>query len=300
MKNVFKGNIYDWTSWARIFQSVEAWEPLIHFIMEKEKLPVSKIENLEPGTNAVFRTQNHVVKIFAPKESGADCGRDYKTEIFALSSARSMGVSVPKLIACGEIEDKYIFNYMIMEYIEGVIFTEASVKFTADDKFSFAKSLREITDLFNKSCEPFNGIDVIHDQNRYKRWNNFSERFKKERLEYLNSHHFGENVFVHGDLCADNILLDKKGKIYIIDFADSVMAPLVYEHAHLAGELFKFDKSYLHGYFGEYRTEEFTDLCFDGLLIHDFGGGIIAHNIAAPEEIDSIWDLRDTLYRLIK
>ena len=341
MKNLFEGNIFDWSSWARIFQSVEAWEPLIHFILEKEKLPVSKIENLEPGTNAVFKTENHVshfqnsvsfgngfgktslttgfstkskvafpktevlekphvVKIFAPKESGADSSRDFKSEIFALSFARSMGVSVPKLVACGEIEDKYIFKYMIMEYIEGINFTGASAKFTADDKFSFAKDLREITDLLNKPCESFNGIDVIHDQSRYKRWDIFSERFKKERLEYLNSHHFGENVFVHGDLCADNILLNNKGKIYIIDFADSAAAPLEYEHAHLVGELFRFDKSYLHGYFGEYRTDELADLCFAGLLIHDFGGGIVANNIAEPKEIDSLWDLRDKIHELIK
>ena len=69
MKYLFQNNIHNLSSWGQVFQSIEAWEPLINFILKKEKLPVSKIENLEPGSNAVFKSGSHVVKIFAPKES---------------------------------------------------------------------------------------------------------------------------------------------------------------------------------------------------------------------------------------
>jgi len=300
IKYIFNADILGETSWRQIYQSIEVWKPLINFILKKENLPVSKIENLKSGTNAVFKSGEYVVKIFAPIESGFDGNIDFESEKFALTFTSSLGVPVSKLIACGRIDDKYYFSYMVMEYINGVDFNEYSKNFNDKEKFMFAKRMREITDLFNKKCESFNGIDVIHDKNRQKRWNKYSEMFKIERLEYLNNNVFDEKIFVHGDLCYDNLIIGNKGSIYIIDFADSVIAPKVYEHAHLASVLFNFDKSYLQGYFGEYRVDNLVDLCFDGLLIHDFGGDIISQNIAKVNEITCLNDLRNKLYQLIK
>ena len=301
-KNYFNSEINGWDSWRKIYQFIEEWEPLINFILEKESLLVSKVENLSPGTNAVYKSGEYVVKIFAPIESSLDGERDYKTELFALSFAYSREVSVPKLIANGIIDDKYYFPYMIMDYIEGIEFNKHSENFTDDDKISFAKRMREITDKMNKPCNDFNGIDVIHDQDRYKRWDEygFSDSFKTERLEYIKNHDFGEMIFIHGDLCEDNILINNKNNIYIIDFADAVKAPLCYEHAHLASQLFNFDKSYLRGYFGEYRTEELVDICFNGILLHDFGGYIVNDYLAKAKNINNLNDLRDALYDKLK
>jgi serine/threonine protein kinase len=300
-KNVFVTEIDGWDTWCKIFHSIEVWEPLVNFILEKENLPIAKVEHLAPGSNAVFKSGNYVVKIFTPIESGLDGERDYKTEKYALSFAYSHGVTVPKLVACGKIKDKYDFYYMVMDYIDGVDFNIYSANFSDDEKFAFAKCLREITDAMNKPCEDFNGIDVMRGEGRYnKHWGKYSERFKTERLEYLHTHDFGEKVFVHGDLCYDNFVIDDSG-IYIIDFADAVMAPVCYEHAHLICGLFDFDKSYLRGYFGEYNIDELVDICFDGLLIHDFGWDFITWgNRAKVEEIDCLNDLRKKLCELIK
>ena len=300
MKYIFNDDILDWSSWGLIFQSIEVWEPLVNYILKREKLPISKIENLKPETNAVFKSGEYVVKIFAPKESGFDGSIDYRSEIFALSFANSLGVSVSNLIAYGEFEDKYYFPYIIMDYINGIDFNDYSAKLNDKEKIILAKRLRDITDLLNRQCESFNEVDVIHDLNRHKRWKKYSEKFKMERLKYLNNHIFGKKVFVHGDLCYDNLIIDRKGNIYIIDFADSVIAPQVYEHGHLATELFNFDKSYLRGYFGEYKTDNIIDLCFDGLLIHEFGGDIVSQKVAGINEITCLNDLRDKLYDLIK
>ena len=298
---VFKTEIDGWDTWCKIFHSIEVWEPLINFILEKNNLPVSKIENLHPGSNAVFKSGGYVVKIFAPEELGFYGETNYQTEKFSLDFAYSHGVTVPKLIACGEINDKYDFPYMIMDYIDGLSFEKASENFTDGEKFEFGKRLREITDKLNRPCEDFNGIDVIHDKDRHKRWENYSERFKTERLEYLKNHDFGGKVFVHGDLCEDNFIIDNKGNIYIIDFADAVLAPVCYEHAHLIGCIFNYDKSYLHGYFGDYNADELTDTCFDGLLIHDFGGEFITwDNTAKIEDISCLADFREWLYNKIK
>ena len=107
-------------------------------------------------------------------------------------------------------------------------------------------------------------------------------------------------IFVHGDLCYDNFIIDNKGNIYIIDFADSVIAPFSYEHGHLASVLFNFNKSYLKGYFGKYKINDIVDLCFDGILIHDFGGDIVAENISGIDKINCLNDLRNKLYELIR
>lgn len=297
---IFKNEICGWSSWGDLFQSIEVWEPLVNIILGKENLPVSKIENLKPGTNAVFRSGKFVIKIYAPGESGIDGARDKVSELFALSFAGSLGVPVSKIIASGEIMDKYNFSYVILEYLEGLDFKEASSEFTEDDKYRFAGRMREITDTFNIPCKPFNGIDVIHDPDRSDCWASYSEHFRKERLDYIGSHEFGKKIFVHGDLCYDNLIIDEKGTIRIIDFADSVLAPQCYEHGHLASVLFNFDRAYLSGYFGNYPEPSIVDLCFNGLIIHDFGGDIVDENIAKPEEIDCLDDLRKKIINLLK
>ena len=299
MKNHFSSEIHGRDSWTKIYQSIEAWEPLINFILDKESLHTSKVENLSPGTNAVFKSGEYVVKIFAPKESGYGDITVYESEIFALSFAQSHGVPVPKLIANGVVDDKYYFPYMVMDYIEGVEFSEHSKNFTDADKISFAERMREITDRMNKPCRNFNNIDV---KQRHSSWNDyeFLENFKAERLEYIKSHDFGKMIFIHGDLCEDNILIDNQNNIYIIDFADAVKAPQSYEHAHIASQLFNFDKSYLRGYFGEYNTDELVDICFDGILLHDFGGYIVNDYLAEAKNINYLTDIRNILYDKLK
>ena len=339
---LFKTKIGNWDDWGEIFQSISAFRLLVEEILNRENLPLVTIENLTPGTNAVFRVGDYVVKIFAPAESGMDQSMDLQTELFAIRQAEKIGVSTPKMVAHGFVEDKYRFAYIITEYIVGTLFetafcrnslnlqrsanvqegptrvhrewnsvqgTSASVQgYSVDDakgmseaeKFAFGCKLREITDKMNIPCKPFNGIDVIKDKKRYFRWNQYTERFKAERLDYIHSHVYEEKVFVHGDLCGDNILLTPKGEIFIIDFADAVLAPIAYEHGHVAVELFNFDSALLKGFFGDYRVEELTEICFNGLLIHDFGGDIIKQYLGEPKEFKKLENLRERLEQKIR
>ena len=298
MSMFFSAEIHDWASWGNIFRSIEAWTPLIRNIFEKEKIPSGHIGNLTAGTNAVFKVDDYVVKIFAPKEAGFS-GTDLQTEAAAMKHALSLGVSIPKLVTTGKIEDKYFFEYMIMEYINGRGFDEAAAKFSGEEKYAFGRRLRNTTGLLNKPCRQENMIDVIRNTENNRRWDKYSETFRRERLEHINKYNYTEKVFVHGDLCGDNILVANNGEITIIDFADAVMAPAVYEHALVASELFAFEKPFLHGYFGEYNPEELADLCFNGLLIHDFGGDIAEHRIAKAGEFKNLADLRDRIFTLL-
>lgn len=97
----------------------------------------------------------------------------------------------------------------------------------------------------------------------------------------------------------NNILLDADGRLWLIDFAEAVLAPVWYEQALIAVELFGFDKALLRGYFGNYEPHSLAKLCLDGLLLHDFGGDLVARHIGDPHEFGAIGNLyRRILARL--
>ena len=298
--HLFNRQINNWQDWGKVYQSIPAFTPLVEYILKREKLPPAKIEKLTPGTNAVFKVGRYVIKIFAPAESGIDQTLDLQTELFAMRRVNETSVAAPIMVMHGFVADKYHFAYMITEYIEGAEFTDAVKSMSAEEKTTVGRKLRVVTDKMNTSCESFNGIDVIHDMGRHRRWDNrYAEHFKTERLEYIKSYDYGGKVFVHGDLCGDNILLASDGELYIIDFADAVLAPKVYEHALVAVELFNLDPVLLYGYFGDYSADELADICFNGLLIHDFGGDIVAGHIGKPSEFLFLEDLRKRLKQKI-
>ena len=300
MSVLFTRNISNWDDWGKVYQDIAAWRPLIRHIYAREHLPFTEITYLTPGSNAVFHVGDTVVKIFAPRESGIDSTTDVETEAFAMRRATVLGLSVPKCIVCDTLEDKYRFSYMIMEYVPGKEFTEIAGGLSREEKIALGRNLRRVLDKMNTPCESFNGIDVVHDKGRYKRWEKYATAFQSERISYIRSRSYGEEVFVHGDLCGDNILFGENGEMVIIDFADAVLAPVIYEHAHIACELFEFDRDYLTGFFGAYDIEWLTNLCFEGLLLHDFGGDIIKTHIAEPDEIPTLDVLKERIKTAIE
>jgi serine/threonine protein kinase len=302
MENLFKADVSNWSDWGRVYQSVEAFEPLIKHICEKEKIPYGKTEHCTPGTNAVFKVitsdeRTLVFKIFAPKESGMDTDSDYNTELFGMSRAKRLGVSVPELIAYGDISDKYLFRYMVMEYIDGAAIGDVERGMTDAQKFDFAYKLRQITDKLNTPSERFNSCDIIERARKNKRWSGFPEKFNRERLDFLKRYKLQNEVYVHGDLNPDNILIGSDEKLYIIDFADAMIAPVEYEWAVVTCELFCFEKPYIKGFFGNISEDELTEICFNGLLIHDFGAEIIKVNLGDPSRIEDLNVLREHLYK---
>lgn len=301
MKYLFNETIDGKASWGRLFQSKEAFSPLAEHIFSLHNLPFKPLQNLSPGTNAVFRSGGYAIKIFAPAESGFSTGEDAETEIFAASRAASLGVPVPRPAASGYIKDRYRFPYMITDYIEGEEFSKKAPSMNAAEKRRFGRLLREAVDIIDTPCEPFNNIDIAAGGDDTGVWNKFPDSFLREREKHLSAGDFGPPVFVHGDLCGDNILIGEDGGFYfnIIDFADACLAPAIYEHALVAAELFRFDPDFIRGYFGDLNGENLVGLCLDGLLLHRYGGGVIAANVCEPREAVSVGILKEKIAEAI-
>lgn len=297
-KYLFNEEISDWKSWGKVYQSIPAFEKLAKEIMKREGLPFSYLERLTPGTNAVFKIGEHVIKIFAPKETGMDQTSDEATERFAIKFAGSLGVNVPKIVACGMIKDRYTFSYTVMKYINGYEIGKALNGSDGEKLFTLGKKLRVITDKMNISCQNFNGIDVINDPDRSRRWETFPLSFQKERQEYIKKHDYGKPVFTHGDLCADNVFLTNQNVLFIIDFADAVAAPDCYEGALIAFE-YRDYPDFLRGYFSKDDKELALSSVFDGILIHDFGGDIVKKAIGNTASLQKLDDLRHFIMKNI-
>ena len=327
-KALFAGEIAGWDSWGRIFQDIGLFKSLIQEICRIHSLPFSEPEHLTPGTNAVFAVGNMVFKIYAPAEAGFDQSADCDTEIFAMQRSRKAGVSVPEVIATGILHDRYVFRYLVQSRCLGKAFREIwpmpdhtetvpaavsgtvpaaadSVGYSPDPaKTAFARSLRRLLTPLNTSCGSFNNIDVILDPERGKRWDPFPEDFREDRLRIIAG--LCETVwkpesfvFVHGDLNEDNILIDGN-RISLLDFGDACLAPIEYEYALAATELFRLDKAFLQGFFPEYYDraaarllDELADLITRGILIHDFGGDVLRQRFGLCESLHSTEMLRD-------
>lgn len=109
----------NWNKWCEIFQSIQFFKPLIKQIFVIHELGNElEIKNLTPGTNAVFKVNNYVVKIFVPENAAAWGFSDYENELHYMKYAISLKVPTPNILANGCIHDRYDFFYIVMDYID--------------------------------------------------------------------------------------------------------------------------------------------------------------------------------------
>ncbi|MCL1862257.1 MAG: hypothetical protein FWF78_01685 [Defluviitaleaceae bacterium] len=90
--SLFTHDIKDWDDWFNVFQSGTAFAPLVEFIFQRHGLLFSPLRNLTPGTHAVFRVGEYVVKIFSPQGLCNDYGTTISVEIFGMRLAEKHGV----------------------------------------------------------------------------------------------------------------------------------------------------------------------------------------------------------------
>jgi len=239
----------DRSSWERVFQSVDAFEPLIKAIFDKHGLAYSKAENLTPGTNAVFKAGDKVIKIYAPEESGFYEIDYFEIDKAAQSHINNCGITTPKVLFSGVITDKYVFRYVVMEFISGQETQQKLESFSEKQKRGFAHRIKDITSKINVRIDSA-VIPVLPQDGCLTNEN---------------------PVFVHGDLTAENVIIDDRGGICLLDFEDSLIAPYFYEWPPLVFDLFRLDPVMMEAYFGDYKNDAFYERLTQSVLIHEYG-----------------------------
>ena len=328
--NLFDKTINNDDEWGRVFQSPEAFAPLVAHIFRHKGLrlddgdsaegckgtsldsdDVIKLKSLTAGTTATFKLGEYVIKIFPPPHLDY-IGTSIDVELFGMKLATDRGVPSPTLIAHGEISDKYLFRYIIMNYINGRVLSEVQKNLSDDEKYAIGQKIRKITSKLNAPLIS-NGAPLVNADNTQaiptcladalqhaknnEEWEEegFPASFLAERMAYLQSLSFADNekAFCHSDLNGDNILIDDNMDLYIIDFADGVLAPPQYEESCVVGDLFHFEKPYLDGFYGvgKYRMDAIIDLYVDWLPIQAWGHYMIGAHFE-PSEVGSLAMLR--------
>ena len=289
--NQFRKVIRNWEDWEATAGEISAFSGVVEKIFHNEGLPAADIRELPPSTNAVFRVGDYVIKIYAPRQAQMEPEEEQRIERFAMWRAGEAGVPVPEIAAWGCLKDQYDFYYLISRYMEGQPFGEVVRRMETAEKRRMGARLRDLTDRMNTPCAPFRKVDVLTDPDRQVRWQGYQENFRGDRKNYLEGRCFGEQVFVHGDLNGGNVLVDKEGGIWFLDFAEAVPAPALYEQMYVAVELFQMDAALLEGYFPGYSREALAELITEGLLMHDFGGDLVRRYFGGPDGLYTVKDL---------
>lgn len=276
MNWLFTQTINGVESWVNIYQSAGAFETLIKEIFAKHNLYLADIEDLTPGSNVVFKVGDKVIKIFAPIEAGFTTGEAYHVEKQALIHANNVTESAPNLLFSGVVEDKYLFHYIIMDYIAGQEFNQKRILYSKKQKRNFAFHFKELIEALNISIIYANIPRLTKDDClKNSRWDIFSKDFCEDRKTMLKDISFDNRVYVHGDIKAANVIISDDEAIHIIDFADSHIAPSHYEWPFIVFGLFGCDKVMMEAYFGYYENDVFYDELTRSLLMHKFGVGIL-------------------------
>ncbi|MCL2372311.1 MAG: phosphotransferase [Defluviitaleaceae bacterium] len=297
-------------SWEDLKLKPDVFRPLIENIFLRESLPFSGALSARLGSNAVFKAGNYIVKIFPPSDSGLKGELYYDTELYGQSRAISIGVPTPKILASGIMQDKYNFPYIVSEFIDSVELGQIFNSLTPAEKCTIGQKLREISDQLNTSCEPFNGIKYPETviEEGYNGWLTslgYQKAFLEGRSEYIRSLEICKNdlVFCHGDMADCNILYSPGGKLHIIDFAASVLAPVCVDYTYIIFWT-GFDKSLIQGFFGEISIDELVNICFNGFLLSIYSMGMLVngakHGFIDGKACTSIDDFKAKLHDYIK
>lgn len=197
--------------------------------------------------NLVMQTSTgkYFVKFFTASRSLSEC----KRYIQIMQKALQAGVKFPKLFKSNQgylhkikIQGQNL-RLCIMEFVDGDNFFNLGLSVTPKEVKFLARQAALINSIDLKPSFILDEWAIV----------NFVKEFK-EKGKYLSAPDFAlvkpvlaeynsldikklPWCFVHGDLLKTNLMKDKKGKVWIIDFAVSNYYPRIVELAVLAGNL---------------------------------------------------------------
>lgn len=271
----FHETISCWDDWGRVFQSIPAFSALTEEIYRREQLPFAPLQNLTPGTNAVFQVGNTVAKIFFPKESGLDPTPDFQNEAAVCGWLTARGIPTPRLLAQGKLPDKYLFYYILTEFSQGQEAGGWLEAASAEQKVRFAGELQKVLCKLNCPADDLlPAIDLKERAIHNSRLAALPETLQQEMRQRALRCDLSQRVLVHGDLTGENLLVTPQGTLTVIDCADACLAPAWYELAPIVFELFRCESVLLREFAGE-GQEEFLEQVLDAVCLHDFGANLL-------------------------
>ena len=274
-RNIFRETLTDRQSWEKCVNSRKTFMPLLKYIYETNHM---KFDNgfikLGVSGNSVYRVGGTVVKIFHPPEIKLLDMDRCETEITARTFCRSKGILTPDIVCTGTVYDTlYSFPYLVMNYVDGTDANKAVAGYDKSKKADYALRVKEIAKIMHVPS----GINMprYDDPNRinHELWNIMPESFRKDRKCYIENAKFPEPVFAHGDFCGRNMIIDKQGRLVLIDFAESMSAPYYYDEGDFDG-----DAVLLEAYYGDYQNDEFYDKLLMVRLLGWFGAVLTKWN----------------------
>jgi hypothetical protein len=272
-KCLFNEKITDHDSWEKCGKA-NAFMPLLKYIYESNHIKPDEIIPI-PEVTGVFQMGDTITKLFYPPETKLEYAGFYKTELTAMQFCKNAGVLTPDIICTGIIRDNlYSFPYIMMVNIDGVEAGKVTSGYNKSEKIGFSLKLKEIAE---KIHIPAN-IDIPHynDASKIdsKLWNIMPEPFREDRKRYLANVRLPDPVFQHGDLWDRNIIIDKRGRLNLIDFSESLIAPSYYDLGPMILNNGR-DPVRLEAYWGDYKNDDFYDKLTTAWLLNWFGAVFI-------------------------
>ena len=303
-ERLFNGIINDDSDSWHFLCSTEAFLPLIRYIYERNSMTFNKVSSIP---SSVFHTGDKVIKLFCPPEvlTREHDIHEYETELTVMEHARSAGILVPDVMCSGSICDgPYTFNYIIMNYVEGVSAKKVISSYSDIEKKEFAQKLREIK---TKLHVPAHGVNIprFDDPGRINSalWASYPESFREDRKRVIENTVFPELVVCHGDMGRQNIIVDTRGHLYLIDFAESVQAPYYFEDSKLI-EDYGCDRVLMKALYGNYENDVFYDMVTTSMLLGWFNGILIEwiaeRTGSNKSDISSVTALREILIKWMR
>lgn len=291
-------NVSSWKQekWSQ-YLTVENWEKSVRQISRIETMPFDAMKaGIPSGSNATFvLDEKYVVKIFPP---WLEKDIHVEVEILEILNQRP-GIPAPKLLATGILEDQINWPYFIMECIPGVSINKARDRIGQRNLLSIATHLGEIMRAFHHIDTT--GIGNIHPpvdnwkaafiqgkedaKKEIREAGHLPFSLRDELLSFLSSDVEecidGPPVLLHGELCADHLLLTEKDGQWsisgLIDFAGGQIGPGEFEWADLWLDLLARNSEAMCAFMSAYDPNLKVDaqFCRKGmilfLLCNDYG-----------------------------
>ena len=193
----------------------------------------------------------HFVKVFANFRTDQQCLR----YIEVMVEAGEEGVSIPKLLQAGGehfhsmIVNDVTLRFCVMEYIDGDTYYDLKRKPNAKEIQFLAHQAARINSIDLKPEFVYDSWAVVNFLNEFQGKSKSLEPEDQQLIEFLVEEYkkidFEKlpHAFVHGDLIATNVMKDKNGRDWVIDFAVANTYPRIQEIAVLASNMLLDEKS---------------------------------------------------------